>query len=123
MKKFLLVIIGLVFGLISCDSSVNIKSGASIISEDFVKERLNYPTTTDFDRDVVWTPDYLDENRGTLLKKFTAKNAFGVSMDYVYKIDIRFLGGEWTDANNWTYDYLIIEEVPSGKQYYYTPNR
>lgn len=123
MKKILLVIIGLVFSFISCDSSVDIKSRASIISEDFVKERLNYPATADFGWDTVWTPDYLDENRGTLLKKFTAKNAFGVPIEYVYKIDIRYLGGEWTDTSNWTYDYLIIEEVQSRKQHYYTPNR
>ncbi len=91
------------------------------MSEDFVKERLNYPATADFGRERVWEPKNEEGTHGIIMKKFTAQNVFGVPIQYVYKIYMMYSGGEWTDIDNWTYKYLIIEEIPSGKQDYFTP--
>lgn len=121
MKK-LLLLLGVVLLLGGCDASVGMRSKASVMSEDFVLQRLRYPATADFESlGVIWEPENEEGTKGVLIKKFTAKNAFGVPIQYIFKIKIEFLGGEWELIENWTYDYLIIEEIPSGKQEYYTP--
>ncbi len=123
MKKILLFLLfAIAIITSSCDDVVNMGRRASIISEDFVKDKVKYPATIDFDRlDYRWEPINYDETSGIVYKKFTTKNVFGVPVQFVYKIEMSFLGGEWEDTNNWTYKYIVVEEIPSGKKYYYTP--
>lgn len=120
MKK-LLLFIGLIALLGGCGLSGDMGTEASVMSEDFVKAKLNYPATADFERDNVWEPKNEEGTEGVIMKKFTASNAFGVPIQYIYKIYMIYLGDEWTDINNWTYKYMIIEEIPSGKQMRFTP--
>ena len=93
------------------------------MSEDFVKQHLQYPLTVKFQHDVVWKPDHNDRQRATLLKKFTAKNGFGVPSEYVYKIDISYSGGDWMDLKNWRCNHLIIENVATGEQSVYSSQK
>lgn len=92
---------------------------ATIISEDFVKKHVNYPLTVKFGRDVVWKPSQYNKQRATLLRKFTAKNDFGVPSEYVYKIDLIYNGGDWTELGNWTCYKLILEDTATGEQTIY----
>ena len=99
------------------------KTKASVMSEDFVKQRLKYPATAKFGHDVVWEPDKYDRRRATILRKFSAKNGFGVPSEYVYKMDISYSGGEWTNLKNWICNRLVIEDVASGKQSVYSSQK
>lgn len=120
MKKIILFI-GLVALLVGCGQSGDMGTKASVMSEDFVKEKLNYPATADFERNNVWEPENEEGTEGVIMKKFTASNTFGVPIQYIYKIYMIYLGGEWTDINNWTYKYMIIEDTASGKQMRFIP--
>lgn len=99
MKKhlFLALILFSAFSLSSCGNS---SPNPCLMSEDFIKSNLNYPADADF--------NFLDchstdngNNEFTVLRKITAKNAFGVSKDYIYKVRLKFNGGVTVDENNW----------------------
>ena len=87
----------------------------AIISEHFVKSKMNYPRETKFR-----TSKHVHEvenGQAVILNKFTTKNAFGVEIEYVYKIWLTFNGGEWEDIENWKYTNLIIENTATREQY------
>lgn len=87
----------------------------AIISEDFVKSKMNFPKETK-----IKTSGHVHEvenGKAVILNKFTTKNAFGVEIEYVYKIWMSFTGGEWEDIENWSYSRLIIENTATGEQY------
>ena len=122
MKKFyLLIAAAFICGFANAQRIE--KTEASVMSEDFVKQHLQYPSTVKFQHDVVWKPDLYDRQRATLLKKFTAKNGFGVPSEYVYKIDISYSGGDWMDLKNWRCNHLIIENVATGEQSVYSSQK
>lgn len=100
--------------------SVNLRK-ASIIAQDFVKSKLNYPLESDFD-DLGYSGEDLGNNRFKVLQKFTTKNAFGVTSEYIYKIFIQYHGGEWEDVNNWDYGQLIIENTATEEQKIFNGN-
>lgn len=86
----------------------------AIISEDFVKSKLNFPLESK-----IVTSAHIHEvngNEAIIINKFNAKNAFGVTTEYVYKIWMSFNGGEWEDMYNWSYSKLIIENTSTGEQ-------
>ncbi len=119
MKKVLFLFIALI-SLMSCEYEVTLGS-AGIIADDFVKERLNFPAEAEFEWSYVG--DVTSDSTFTVYNQFTAKNAFGVRSTYVYKAKMVYLGGEWTDINNWTYTLLLIENSSTRKQaMYFSPN-
>jgi len=86
----------------------------AIISEDFVKSKLKFPL-----EGKIRTSNHVHEvenGQAIVINKFTAKNAFGVKSEYVYKIWMSFKGGEWEDIKNWSYSKLIIENTATGEQ-------
>lgn len=98
----------------SVEEVLNKGSKCSIMSQDFVKSKLKYPEEVNFEQ-----MGYVHEREGVyaiILNKFTAKNGFGVEISYVYKIWLKFNGGDWSDINNWEYKKLIIEGSDGSKE-------
>ena len=93
--------------LTSCGSD---EPNACLMSEDFIKMDLNYPAEAEF--------PFLDcnaEDNGngkyTVLRKISAKNAFGVESELIYKVELQFNGGVTVDENNWELLSIRSEEV------------
>ena len=121
MKKILFLMVALV-AMIACDDLKQPSfTKAAIKSESFVSVRMKYPAEVEFDGD--YRGCETGPNEYNVLQKFTAKNAFGVKSSYIYKINMLFKGGEWTEQSSWTYDKLIIEDLQTGEQYkFYSPD-
>lgn len=85
------------------------KAKSFIIAQDFVKKQFKYPKETSFETLTV-KHEHLKPYTCTVLGKVTAKNAFGVKTEYIYKIWLQYLGGEWTDTKNWIQVKIILEE-------------
>lgn len=105
MKKviFILSII-----LISCGSNNN-KINACPVSEDFIKMDLNNPETAEFSS---FDCSQESDNLGyyTVLRKVKASNSFGVPKSYIYKIKLKYLGGDSFEKSNWILIDLKSEE-------------
>lgn len=89
----------------------------AIISEDFVKSKLKFPLESK-----IRTSAHVHEVEGTqaiIMNKFSTKNAFGVTSEYVYKIWMNFNGGDWEDVENWSYTEMIIENTSTGEKEYF----
>ncbi len=91
------------------DDLANDKSKCIIASESFIKKNFNYPEETEFERMGV-THEYLGNEECTLLGKVVAKNAFGVKTAYIYKIWLKYKGGDWSDDNSWEQKKIVLEE-------------
>jgi len=114
-KVILLAVMAMVFGnLVAQSNSYMNKNRAYIIAQDFVKSKLKYPKDADFYMDVV----HESKSYGTciLLGKVDAKNAYGMTTRYVYKIWLSHNGKEWTDKYNWKFTKLIIEDSNTQQQ-------
>lgn len=90
----------------SYDSDAN----PCLMSEDFIKQELNYPKEASF--------PFLDchstDNGGgkyTVLRKISTKNAYGMEKDYIYKVELRYKGGISVDIDNWELISIRHEEV------------
>ena len=96
MKKIILLLSILAF--ISCGSS---EPNPCLMAEDFIKKDLAFPNESDmsiFDCSKETNPD----GSYTILTKISAKNAFGMEKEYIYKVTLSYNGGIDTDINNWT---------------------
>lgn len=121
MKKLLFLIFSVCL-FIACDDNGATHTRASIISEDFVKARLKFPAEAEFNGD--YRGKTLSDSTFIVYQKFDAKNAFGVRSTYVYRAKMVYLGGDWTETSNWTYNELIIENVSTGeKDIFYSPKQ
>lgn len=105
MKKILLL--GLYLLLFSCSED---KPNACMISEDFIKADLNYPEEADFPFLDCHETDNSDGTY-TVLRKISAKNAFGMEKQYIYKVELKFNGGITSDSDNWELLSMRNEEV------------
>lgn len=115
---FPILICSLLF-FVSCEDNKVTLNRAGIMSADFVKEKLTHPQDAEFN-DFDIRGEQIDDTQFKVLRKFTAKNSFGVSTEYVYKCYMTYIGGEsgdWADSNNWICSDLIIENVQTGEQY------
>lgn len=124
MKKclFLMVLIIVLPSILVANSNEEVNHRrAGIMSEGFVKQRMANPAETKFDGDV--RGETVNYNKFIVYQKFTTKNDYGVRKSYVYKISMIYKGGDWAELENWTYDYLIIEDLGTGKQYKYNSPR
>ncbi|WP_278035914.1 hypothetical protein [Flavobacterium nitratireducens] len=104
MKKILFLF--LLINLISCG---NPEPNPCLISEDFIKTDLNYPDEAEFSSFDCSTETNSDGSY-TVLRKISAKNAFGVQSSYVYKVKLSFNGGDALDSNNWNLISMQSEE-------------
>ena len=115
---FLLVTLALSVGVYAQSNTYKDGGKCSIASPDFVKEKLNYPKTAKFNKSHVH-----EENgyqKAIVIAKLTAKNAFGVESEYVYKIWMTHNGGDWTEKENWKMTKMILENASTGEQKIYT---
>jgi hypothetical protein len=94
-KVFVLIIF---FLSISCSSP---GPNPCLISEDFIKKELAYPDEADFSSFDCSTESNPDGSY-TILRKVSAKNAFGIQSSYIYKVSLSFNGGNPVDVNDWT---------------------
>lgn len=120
MKKILLVLLTLVISInvFPQAESYKDKNICSIKAEHFVKQKLSYPKEAKFNRKIVHETD--GYGSATVLGKVNTKNAYGVKIEYVYKIWLTHNGKEWTDNNNWEMKKLIIEDSSTKQQYVFT---
>jgi hypothetical protein len=90
-------------GNISSSSYINTDESANpcIISEDFIKQDLQNPSTADFSM-FDCSADKNSDGTYTILRKVSAKNSFGVEKEFIYKVSIGFKGGNWVDISNWS---------------------
>ena len=70
-----------------------------VMAEDFVARQAISPGSTKFGGGAVHEP--ISSNSVKVLGKFTTKNAYGVELEYHYRIKMRFNGGDWADNANW----------------------
>lgn len=103
MKKFLFSIC--IFIFISCSN----EPSACIASEDFIKEDLNYPEEAEFSS-LDCNSEFLADGSYEVLRKVTAKNAFGIKSSYVYKVKIKQIGTNWTSKSDWQLISIRSEE-------------
>jgi hypothetical protein len=121
MKKLftLTLMLSVAISLIAKDYAAS-RSESYIMAQDFVKEKFKYPREVKFNRDVVHERD--GYGKCIILGKLTAKNAFGVTSEYAYKIWLEYNGGSWDELKNWSYSKLIIEDAVTKEQQVYTGN-
>ncbi|MGL6037546.1 MAG: hypothetical protein ACRC0E_01460 [Soonwooa sp.] len=93
--------------MISCGKS---EPNACLMSEDFIKKHLNYPAEAEFP---MLDCNVKSDGNGnyTVLRKITAKNAFGVKSEFIYKVEMYYNGAIPEDINNWTLMNIKSEEV------------
>lgn len=90
---------------------------AAIIAQGFVKS--NFASDCDFSNlDIRGEAIDYTPGRFKVLQKFTSSRE-GYEQEYVYRIYIQHYGGEWTDADNWDYGQLTIENTSTRKQFVY----
>jgi hypothetical protein len=95
--------------------SYNNKNHAYITSQNFVKEYVKYPNTVKFlNTSAVHETD--GYGKCIVLAKFTAKNAYGIESEYIYKIWLTDKGGDWTENDKCECTKLLIENVGTGEK-------
>lgn len=100
-----MILIGF-FCFISCGNS---EPNPCIMSEDFIKQDLTYPDEIEFSS-VDCNSEMNADGTYTVLRKVTAKNAFGVKKTFVYKVLLQYNSGIAVDKNNWTLIDIRSEE-------------
>lgn len=115
MKNLLLAV------MLLCSVSVFAQIDASkdkgkcvVTAEKFVKSKLKYPNTADFKLGTVHETDGF--RKAIVMGKLTAKNAFSMETEYVYKIWMMHKGNAWDELSNWKLNKLVLENVNTGKQ-------
>ena len=98
----------------SQSDSYSNKGRAYIASKEFVKKVLKFPKESDFYGGAVHETNGF--GKCIVLGKFSAKNAMGVTSEYVYKIWMAHTGGDWTNQNTWSYSKLVIENTSTGEK-------
>lgn len=82
---------------------------ACVVSEDFIKEQLNYPADAEFSlMDCIKKSD--STGSVTVWNKVVLKNSFGVKKDYIFKLKLVYLGGVEIEKKNWTLISIHSEE-------------
>lgn len=90
--------------------SEEMKRYSHIISEYFVKQKLKSPSTADFPM-FDYTSDYSQLDGTYLVTSYVdAQNSFGAIIRQYYSIKLKFNGGDWAEANNWTGMQLKIRK-------------
>lgn len=103
---------------ITTTNNVSPKDAAPEIARAFVK--MNFVGDCEFEPDVV-LENTLVSNRYQVMQKFNSSKQ-DVLLSYVYKIYIQYFEGDVDDVCSWEYSQLVVEDVNSGKQTYFTGN-
>ena len=85
------------------------------MAHDYVKKMINFPEEAEFESDIKGGGDAV--NGFTVYETFTAPNAFGVKRKYIYKCNMKYLGGDKYEDSSWECSKLIVEDVHTGQQW------
>ena len=66
----------------------------------FIKMDLNNPSTAEFSS-FDCSSEINTDGSYTVLRKISAENSYGVEKEYVYKVTLKYKGGNWVDVSNW----------------------
>ncbi len=97
-------------GVLCLNCSSKSSPDACLMSEDFIKRDLTYPEESELPFLDCHATDNGNGNF-TVLRKITAKNAFGVKSNYIYKLELHFNGGIEVDKNNWELVSILSEKA------------
>lgn len=119
MKKFIycpFILLCFMF-FVSCEDTSTPKiSTAAVMAQEIVKQKMSYPEEVDFEWDIRGSGDAT--NGFTVYQKFTAPNAFGVKKEFIYKCQIKYLGGDKYEDDSWECISITIEDIHTGKQWH-----
>ena len=118
MKKlfFALVVFFMLFAIGGCTNEPTLKT-AAIMAQDHVKQKMSYPEEVDFkDMDIRGSGDA--KNGFIVYEKFIAPNAFGVKKEFIFKCNMKYLGGDIYELSSWECSNLIIEDTHTGQQWH-----
>lgn len=79
------------------------------ISKDFIRKDLQHPSTASFST-FDCSSEVNSDNSFTILRKVSAKNSFGLELEFIYKLRFGFTGGNETDIKNWKLIGIVSEE-------------
>jgi hypothetical protein len=105
MKKLIFLFL-IVITSISCGSN---ELDPCQISIDFIKDDLHNPSTIDYSS-FDCSKEFDNINKYTILRKISAQNSFGVKKEYVYKLELKYLGGNQYDKSSWELISIKSEE-------------
>ncbi|MBY0244796.1 MAG: hypothetical protein K2Q03_05005 [Sphingobacteriaceae bacterium] len=78
----------------------DLKTNALVIYEDFVKKKLDSPSTADFQS--VFSASTLIKDSNVAIRSYVDhQNAFGATVRTNFIITLKHLGGSKADPNNW----------------------
>jgi hypothetical protein len=77
------------------------------MAQCFVKKETLSPKSTKFN--ISYGHEKVNDDIVKIVGKFTTKNAYGVEIEYHFRIKMKFKGGEWEDENNWEVISLEFE--------------
>lgn len=86
------------------------KTEAYVITQELLKNKFNSSYNEISFPFSDYKYDYLNDSSYLIISHFTYKNYLGAQYQYNYKARIKWNGGRWTNANNWTLIY--VEEFP-----------
>lgn len=103
MKKLILIV--LFIPLLAC---ANDKPRACLMVFDFIKQDLTNPKEADMS--IFDCSETVNANLHTVLTKISAKNAFGVEKEYIYKVILNYKGGDKLEKSSWELISMRSEE-------------
>ena len=100
-----IIIIGIALIFFASTSSDKKKTSSTemayIISQNYVKNSMNFPSESDFPFYPKHTAEYKD-NVYYIVGEVTGKNAFGVEIKHTYYCTLQYLGGDEGSLANWS---------------------
>jgi hypothetical protein len=109
MKNISIILITIIsIALFSCHTDEGpSESGAYVISQTFVKQRLKDPSSAKFFNSTYTSLD-VGDNTYIVKAEFDAKNEFGGNLRHTYTAKLKHISGDWADINNWTLIDIVI---------------
>ncbi len=86
------------------------KTDAYVITQELLKNKFNSSCKEISFPFSDYKHDYLNDSSYLIISHFTYKDYLGAQYQYNYKARVKWNGGRWTNANNWTLVY--VEEFP-----------
>jgi hypothetical protein len=85
------------------------KSGAYVISTNFVKDYINTPSTAKFDSWTATPNVEMKDNIYVVQYHFDSQNKYGTFMRHTYTCALMWNGHKWESKGNWLLVFLEID--------------
>lgn len=86
------------------------KTNPCDIAKDFIRKDLQHPSTAGFSSFDCSSEENSDKSY-TVLRKVSAKNAFNLELNFIYKLRFGYIGGNESDLKSWKLIGITSEEV------------